>query len=132
MTVAEQMLNDHPNITDKVDAALVECIEACFECAQACSACADACLAEGDVAELRECIRLNLDCADVCEATGRLLTRRTAESADLRQAMLAACLVACRTCGDECERHSAHHRHCATCAEACRRCQRACSALLEG
>src|SRR5690606_34813097 len=96
VTVAEQMLIEHPSTTDHADPALLECIEACFECAQACTACADACLAEGDVAELRECIRLNLDCADVCEATGRLLTRRTTESMDLRQAMLAACVVACR------------------------------------
>jgi hypothetical protein len=133
MTVVEQMLDDHPDIKDKADfAALRECIEACYECAQACTACADACLAEPSVADLRECIRLNLDCADVCEATGRLLSRRTAESPDVRQAILSACVVACRVCADECERHAAEHRHCATCAEACRRCQQACSALLEG
>ncbi len=132
VTVVEQMLDDHPSIDDKTDvAALRECIEACFECAQACTACADACLAEDHVEMLRQCIPLNLDCADVCEATGRVLLRRTAESIDLRRAMLAACVVACRACGDECERHAAEHRHCATCAEACRRYQRACSVLLE-
>ena len=132
MTVAEQMLDDHPAVEDRTDfAALLECIEACFECAQACTACDDACLAEADVEMLRECIRLNLDCADMCEATGRMLSRRTAESLALRQAMLAACVVACRVCGDECERHAGEHHHCATCAEACRRCQRACSAFLE-
>jgi hypothetical protein len=41
-----------------------------------------------------------------------------------------ACLEACRTCGEECERHADHHDHCRVCAEACRRCEQACEDAL--
>jgi hypothetical protein len=37
----------------------------------------------------------------------------------------------CSDCAEECERHAAHHRHCAICAKACRACARACGELLE-
>jgi Domain of Unknown Function (DUF326) len=39
-------------------------------------------------------------------------------------------VAACRSCGDECERHAAMHEHCRVCAEACRRCEQACNELL--
>ena len=69
------MLETYPKDLGGIDTQkLAECIEACFECAQTCTACADACLAEDMVAELTQCIRLNLDCADLCETTGRVLS----------------------------------------------------------
>ena len=37
--------------------------------------------------------------------------------------------MACRACGDECEKHAAHHEHCRLCAEVCRRCEQACRDL---
>jgi hypothetical protein len=77
--------------------------------------------------QLRQCIRLNLDCADVCAATGALGSRRTgANEATLRQ-LIEVCAVACRACGEECQRHARHHEHCRVCAEACRRCEQACN-----
>ena len=131
MTLAGQMLETYPADLGGVDREkLRACIEACVECAQACTACADACLAEEMVADLRRCIRSNLDCADVCAATGRVLSRHTGHDADLTRAVLEACATACRTCGEECDRHAGMHEHCRVCAGACHRCERACRDLL--
>lgn len=127
---AQDMIATHPHVAGAADAALIRCIEECFACAQACTACADACLGEESVGELTQCIRLNLDCADVCSATGTVATRQTGTNQDTLRAMIAACSVACRSCGEECARHAAHHRHCQICAVACKRCEEACRAAL--
>lgn len=132
IATARRMLETNP--TDpRVDiAALIRCIEACHECEQVCTQCADACLGEGDREhDLSTCIRLNLDCADICLATARVLSRQTGYDADVGRTMLEACAVACRACGDECERHAEHGMaHCRICAEACRACEEACRTLL--
>jgi hypothetical protein len=126
------MLDAYPADLRGIDRQLLAaCIEACYECAQACTACADACLSEETVDQLRTCIRTDLDCADVCEATGRVLSRHTGYDANLTRAVLEACAVACRACGDECAGHAAMHEHCRVCAESCRRCEAACRALLD-
>ena len=132
MTHVAQMLQTHPSKAQIDEAVLRECIEACFDCAQTCTACADACLGEQQHLQmLVRCIRLNLDCADVCETTGRLLSRQTEPDWSLIRAQLEACASACRSCGDECQRHAAMHQHCQVCAEACRRCEQACNRLLQ-
>jgi hypothetical protein len=82
------------------------------------------------VQELVRCVRLNLDCVDACTAAGRILTRQTATDLEVVRAIIEACAAACRACGDECERHAAHHEHCRLCAQACRRCEQACSELI--
>lgn len=105
-------------------------VDALVECAQACTACADACLSEEMVADLRKCVRTNLDCADSCSATARILSRHTGYGADITRAHLEACVVACRSCGDECAQHAGMHDHCRVCAEACRACESACAELL--
>ncbi len=126
-----QMLKTHPKPAENFDEQeLIDCIEACFDCAQTCFSCADACLGEDMVKELTRCIRLNLDCADVCDTTGRIVARQTEPNEELIRAQLDACMVACRTCAAECERHADMHEHCAVCAEACRTCERACERLL--
>ena len=117
----QAMISTHPDVRGNTNEALIRCIEACYSCAQTCTSCADACLAEEMVADLRQCIRLNLDCADVCEATGRLISRQTEPDWSLLRAQLEACVAACQVCGAECERHAGHHEHCRVCAEACRR-----------
>ncbi|MGY1633576.1 four-helix bundle copper-binding protein [Geodermatophilus sp. SYSU D01186] len=131
MTVVDRMLDTYPQDLGAIDRErLRACIEACVECAQACTACADACLGEEMVAELRTCIRTDLDCADVCDTTGRVLSRHTGYDANLTRAVLEACAVACRACGDECARHAEMHEHCRVCAEVCRRCEQACRDLI--
>ena len=120
MIRAGEMLDAYPADLGAVDrTALMDCIEACFECAQACTACADACLSEEMVRDLAKCIRTNLDCADICGATGNVLSRHTGYDASLTRAMLRACATACKSCGDECERHASMHAHCRICADAC-------------
>ncbi|WP_026923675.1 hypothetical protein [Glycomyces arizonensis] len=131
MTLAEQMLDTYPADLGGVDRRkLAACITECYACAQACTACADACLSEDDVASLTKCIRADLDCADICFATGQMLSRHTGYDANLTRAMLEACAMACKSCGDICAEHD-HMTHCAKCAMECRNCERACRELLD-
>lgn len=120
------MIATHPDVAGNVNAALVRLIEEAFSCAQTCTSCADACLAEEMVADLRQCIRLNLDCADVCATAATVATRRTGSNEEVIRRMIEACELACRLCGEECDRHASMHEHCRICAEACKRCQAAC------
>ena len=130
MSHVTTMLETHP-VGPRVDAGLLdETITAITECAATCTACADACLGESEVGPLVRCIRLNLDCADVCETTARLLLRLTQPDPDVLMAQLQACAATCRSCGDECQRHAAHHEHCAVCAESCRHSADACDRLI--
>src|SRR3954447_8949740 len=119
-TIAERMLEAYPRDFNVDREELVRCIEACYTCAQACTQCADDCLSESGVGDLVKCIRLNLDCADICAATGGVVSRQTEYDANVTRAALDACIVVCKACGDECERHGSHGmEHCAVCAEAC-------------
>ena len=86
-----KMLETYPGEITLDQAALAECIEACFACAQCCTACADACLAEDAVAEMRDCIRTDLDCADICATTVAVLSRRTGSNLTVVRAQLNAC-----------------------------------------
>ena len=129
MSYAKQMLDTSPR-TFKVDAAvLASTIDALTDCAQACTADADDDLSEQNVTDMVKCIRLCLDCADVCTATVGVVSRQTDYDANVTKPLLEACVAACKSCGDECERHSQNHKHCRVCAEACRRCEQACRDL---
>lgn len=123
---ARQIIASHPDLQGNVNEALIRCLEECYSCAQTCTTCADACLGEEMVAQLRQCIRLNLDCADLCLAAGSLGSRRTGSDEQGLVAALEACGIACGLCAEECERHAEMHEHCRICAEACRRCAEAC------
>ena len=127
----QQMLSTHPDVRGNTNDTLLRCIEHCCSCAQTCTSCADACLAEERVAELRQCIRLNLDCADLCYAAGSLASRRTGSNETAIVEALRACAMACRLCGEECARHGEHMEHCRICAEACRACEAACVDAIE-
>ena len=127
---AQQMISTHPDVRGDLSQPLVRCIEECLACAQTCTSCADACLAEDMVQQLRQCIRLNLDCADLCVATGSLASRRTGSNEPVLRSALELCALACRVCGEECERHASQHEHCRICAEECRSCQQACEAAM--
>jgi hypothetical protein len=122
----QEMISSHPDVKGNTAERLLRCIEHCYGCAQTCVSCADACVAEPDVEKLRQCIRLNLDCADICIATGAMGSRRTGSNVAVLRAAIEACEIACRTCGEECQRHAGHHEHCRVCADACMRCADAC------
>jgi hypothetical protein len=126
----KEMIGTHPHVRGSVNQALIDAIDAAYACAQACTSCADACLAEDMVAELRQCIRLNLDCADVCDAFATLGSRRTGSNEEVIRKLLDACITACGLCGAECQRHASKHEHCRVCAESCRRCEAACQSAL--
>jgi Domain of Unknown Function (DUF326) len=130
MSYAKQLLDTYPRDFNLDANLLAGAIDALSDCAQACTACADDCLSEQNVAELTKCIRLCLDCADVCTTTLRVVSRQTDYDANVTRPVLEACVVACKSCGDECERHAGMHKHCQVCTEACRRCEQACSQLL--
>lgn len=69
---AREMISSHPEVRGRTNDALIRAIEEMLNCGQVCTSCADACLAEERVAQLRQCIRLNLDCADLCVTTAQL------------------------------------------------------------
>jgi len=128
----QQMISTHPYVHNDLNRALLACIEHCFDCAQTCNTCADACLAEDEVEELKQCIRLNLDCADICEAVGTIASRRTGSNTIVIGHALETCRLACEICERECRVHAAHHEHCKICAVACRECKDACAVALAG
>ena len=117
---------DHPPHSD----IMSQCIDACFTCVETCNSCADACLSEKSVANLVNCIRLNLDCADICAATGALASRRAGSNRELLRSAIETCALACHVCAEECERHASRHEHCRVCAQECRRCEEACRAAV--
>lgn len=124
------LLAAHPRESSRDRDVLARCIDACLECAAACTACADASLGERGAQNLIRCIRRCQDCADACAAAGRIVTRQTELDTRVVRAAIEACATTCRVCGDECDRHAAHHEHCRICAEVCRRCEQACRDLV--
>lgn len=120
---AQEIISNHPDVRGSINNDLLRSIEACYDCAQACTACADACLAEEEVRQLTQCIRLNLDCADVCFTTGALASRRTGTDESLLKSMLEVCSQACHRSGEECQRHADKHEHCKVCADVCQQCE---------
>ena len=119
MSYARQLLDTYPG-TASIDAGLLaSAIEALSDCAQACIADADADLTGQNVTEMVTCIRLCLDCADVCTATIAVTSRRVSYDANVMRPLLEACVVICKSCGDECERHAQMHEHCRVCGQAC-------------
>jgi hypothetical protein len=122
----EAMIAAHPDVQGNTNDSLIACVQSCFDCAAMCLSCADACLAEQTVTNLRQCIRLNLDCADLCVASGALGLRRAGRNPHTIIVALEACMLACRLCAEECERHAGMHEHCRLCAESCRDCEDAC------
>lgn len=125
------MLQSHPDPLADIEPDLrARALDLLMHCATVCTSCADACLAEENVAELRRCARLDLDCADVCRTAATILARQSRTDPSLLRAVIEACIVACRSCGEECRAHAGMHRHCRVCAEVCEQCAEACDAVL--
>jgi len=127
---AREMISAHPDVYGSISEPLIACIEACFDCAQTCTSCADACVAEERVAQLRQCIRLNLDCADICIAAGAFALRRAGSNQQVLRAMIEPCALTCRICVEECDKHAGQHEHCKVCAAECRSCEQVCTAAI--
>jgi len=129
-STAAQMMDTYPREITVDRQKLAATIDELVACGETCTACADACLSEEMVAELAKCIRTCMDCADICDTTARVLTRHTGYDANISRALLEACVMACKSCGDECAQHADMHEHCRICSAECRRCEQACSELL--
>ncbi|CAN5643749.1 four-helix bundle copper-binding protein [soil metagenome] len=125
-----QMITSSPQSDAALSGPLSEAIDQLLACAASCAICAEACLHEDDPRSQVDCISSNSDCADVCMATARVLGRASAGLSAMARLQVEACIEACRTCGDECDRHASHMEHCAICRDACRECERLCQALL--
>jgi hypothetical protein len=130
MTLSRDMLEASPVVSELPVEAVAAAIDACLASQQSCVSCADSDLAEDDVTAMARCVALCVTCADVCALTARTLSRRFAANHGVTHHVLRACVLTCTDCAEECERHAAHHRHCALCAQACRACAHACEALL--
>jgi hypothetical protein len=131
MSYARQLLDSNPRTASLEASVLAATIDALSDCAQACHADVDDDLNEQNLSDMVLCIRLCLDCADICTAAVAVTSRQSAHGASVIRPLLEACAAACKSCGDECERHAAMHQHCRVCAEACKRCEQACRGLLD-
>jgi len=131
MSYARQLLDSNSRTASFDATVLAATIDALSDCAQACRADVDDDLSEQNLSDMVLCIRLCLDCADICTAAVGVTSRQSAHGAGVIRPLLEACAAACRSCGDECERHAEMHQHCRVCAEACKRCEQACRALLD-
>lgn len=129
MNHLEPMWKTERNVATR-GSAVMACVAACHDCTASCLSCADACVHETTDEDLARCIGLNLDCAAVCTATAQVLARSGDGDRSGLNALLRACIAACRSCAEECSRHGSHMDHCRVCAEACRECEQACLALL--
>lgn len=117
------------NITVMAHPQYQQCAEACLECVIACNQCAISCLSEKTVADLKDCIQLDLECAAICSATADLLNINSKYVSDI----CALCVKVCDACAVECEKHALMGmEHCRRCAEACRNCSKECSWLMAG
>lgn len=131
MTSLVGMIATHPHVRGNTNQTLGRAAELAAACASVCRSCADACLGEAQVADLVQCIRLNLDCADLCDAFAAIATRRSGGNVPVIDLAAQACEAACRRCAEECQRHAARHEHCRLCAESCVECADACRAARE-
>ena len=130
MSYTRQLLDTYSGTLNADAGVLAATIDALSDCAQACIADTEADLSEQDLAEMVKCIRLCLNCADVCAATRGVVTRQAEYDGNVTRPLLEACIVICKSCGDECARHAPHMPHCRVCEQACRRCEQACRELL--
>jgi len=117
MSHAREMLEAAPVELSLEISPVVTALDACLDCLQTCTSCADESLAEDDVKTLARCIALCESCADFCVHTARALSRPAHWDHAVLHGLLRACVRACASSAEECERHAAHHRHCATCAQ---------------
>lgn len=132
MSITRQIIDVHPTgfgLIDrkKIDAAIALCQQA----SQAASLCADASLNEGQVKDMRECVRACLDCADVVDAAVKSLSRHSGWNESAIPAILHAAIVVLGVCAHESARHASMHMHARLTSETCRKAEAACQRLLE-
>lgn len=124
------MLETYPQSINLDRRKLAATIAALIVCSEACTGCADACLSEGMVAELTKCIRTTWTAPTSAPPQPESCPGTPATTRTSAVPCSTPCVMACKSCGDECARHADAHEHCRICAEACRTCEQACRDLL--
>jgi hypothetical protein len=102
-------------------------IDALNQCALDCIHCEVACIEEDNVHELVRCIRLDRECSETCLFTAKML----AADSELSRDILNLCARICDMCGEECEKHASHMKHCRICSESCRMCAEECRSFVK-
>lgn len=123
-----EMIREHPDVGADFNPDLAQAVKHAMYCSAICNSCADACSAE-DMG-MHQCIRMCLDCSDICQALSRVAARRTGGNVPTIKSLLETCVLVCRLCAEECEKHD--HDHCRRCARMCRECMEDCAKALEG
>ena len=114
----KEMIQDHPQVGADYTPELGEAIRHAMYCAAICNSCVDACNAES--MDMSECIRKCSDCSDICQAVSTVAARRTHGNTAVIKSLLEACILACKVCAEECDKHD--NPHCRRCAQMCREC----------
>ena len=120
-----------PDMSNSIEAALRNCVEAAREAAQACTNRAESALADPELARMLPCIAHCLDAADICRAIEAIAARPAGSNDQTLLAVLATGAIACGNSGDECARSASRYAECKTSAAASRRCEEACRAASE-
>jgi hypothetical protein len=75
------------------------------------------------VADLVQCIRLDMDCADVCLTSGLIATRRSGGDVSIHRGAAARLPTRLPKMRDGMRQHAERHEHCRICAETCQDCE---------
>jgi hypothetical protein len=111
----KEMIQDHPAVGADYTEELGEAVKHAMYCAAIASSCVDACNAENG--DMSECIRKCSDASDICQAVSTVAARRTHGNTAVIKSLLEACILACKVCAEECDKHD--NPHCQRCARMC-------------
>lgn len=101
------------------------CMDACMACEQACTMCADSSTGE----DMGRCASMCATTADMSMAMMRMMMRPMGMHRESMMAMLEACAMMMRACGEECTSHEGMHDQYRMCGNACMAAAEACDAM---
>jgi len=131
-TTARQIMDVHPTGFGLSDLKKLDAARTALQVAsQSASVCADASLNEGQIKDMRECVRTCLDCADIVDATVKTLSRHAGWEQSAAPTVLRAAVAVLDAAAHESARHASMHMHARLTSETCRKAQAACEELLD-
>lgn len=131
-SIARQIVDVHPTGFGLIDRKKLDAAISTLQAAsQAASICADACLNEGQIKDMRECVRACLDCADIVDAAVKTLSRHAGWEQSAAPTIIKAAVAVLDACAHESARHASMHMHARLTSETCRKAQQACQDLLD-
>jgi hypothetical protein len=111
----------HTQMGEKMDEAMLRCIDNCVDCAAICIETTMHCLQMGGEHASPEHIRILMDCAEICQTSANFMLRNS----DLHGKVCGVCAEVCERCAEHCERFS-DDSIMQQCAEICRTCASSC------